>query len=51
MAVVIKGVRESTLEKEAKLGIIKLNINLNSRQRPAVRKGKISCNFLLVDLY
>ncbi|XP_062154574.1 DUF21 domain-containing protein At5g52790-like isoform X2 [Alnus glutinosa] len=38
MAVVIKGVRESTPEKEAKPSPIKLNINLNSRQRHAVRK-------------
>jgi hypothetical protein len=41
MAVVIKGVRESTLEKEAKPSTIKLNINLNSRQRHAVRKGTL----------
>ncbi|XP_059459979.1 DUF21 domain-containing protein At5g52790-like [Corylus avellana] len=40
MAVVIKGVRESSLEKEAESSIIKLNVNLNSRQSShALRKG------------
>lgn len=41
MPVVIKGVRGSTLEMEAKRSIINLNINLNSRQRQDMQWEKV----------